>query len=72
MEVSSDYARGKADLNVAMVDFAQAMTSDRIRDNCVFTIGPATLFDLQSMEDPVSISTLTELVEDFSIKVGCC
>ncbi|WP_186166594.1 hypothetical protein [Burkholderia gladioli] len=67
----SDYARGKPNLNEAMVDFAQTMNSDRIRDNCVFPIGPATLFELQSMDDPVSISTLTDLVEKFSMNVGC-
>jgi len=67
----SDYARGKANLNEAMVNFAQTMNTDRVRDNCVFPIGPTTLFELQSMEDPASISTLAELVERFSMNVGC-
>lgn len=67
----SDYARGKAELSKAMVEFAETMNSERTREKCVFPIGPATLLELQSMEDPVSISTLAELVERFSMNVGC-
>ncbi len=66
----SDYTRGKTTLNDAMVDFAKTMNSDRVRENCVFPIGAATLFELQSMEDPVSISTLAQLVDTFSMNVG--
>ncbi|CAJ5451202.1 hypothetical protein [Burkholderia glumae] len=67
----SDYTRQKTTLNEAMVDFAKTMNSDRVRENCVFPIGAATLFELQSMEDPVSISTLAQLVDTFSMNVGC-
>jgi hypothetical protein len=70
-ECLSDYERGKTKLIDSMVDFAQAMNSDRVRNSCVFPIGSATLFELQSMDDPVSLSTLTELVERFSMNVGC-
>jgi len=66
----SDYERGKTNLIDAMVDFAQTMNSERVRNNCVFPIGSATLFELQSMDDPVSLSTLTDLVERFSMNVG--
>lgn len=67
----SDYARGKPKLTEQMIDFAKIMNSNHILENCVFPMGATTLFELQAMEDPASISTLVELVEKFSMNVGC-
>ncbi|NHZ32870.1 hypothetical protein [Massilia rubra] len=67
----SDCEREKKTLTDDMVDFAGAMNSHRVRNNCIFPIGSTTMFELQSMEDPVSLSTLTDLVEKFSMNVGC-
>ncbi|WCE93840.1 hypothetical protein [Acidithiobacillus ferriphilus] len=44
---------------------------DLVRSKCVFPIGLATLFELQSMDDHVSLSTLTDLVNRFSMGIGC-
>ncbi|MDQ1815641.1 hypothetical protein RBA41_20295 [Massilia sp. CCM 9210] len=52
----SDSERGKKTLTAGMVDFADTMNSDRVRTNCVFPIGSATIFELQSMDDPESMS----------------
>lgn len=67
----SDFERKKSTLTESMIDFAQTMNSGAIRDKFVFPIGAATLFELQSMDDPVSLSTLIELVDRFSMGVGC-
>jgi hypothetical protein len=66
----SDYERGKT-LTDAMNDFARTMNSDQIRNNCVFPIGIATLLELLSMGDPVSLSTLATVIKKFSMDVGC-
>jgi hypothetical protein len=67
----SDYKRTKTTLTSGMVSFAQTMNSESVRSRCVFPIGVATLFELQSMNDPVSLSTLAELVDTFSNGIGC-
>lgn len=66
----SDYERKKrAKLTDEMVDFARTMNSDEVRNSCVFPIGIATLFEIQSMDER-SVSTLAMLIEKFSMNVG--
>lgn len=67
----SDYAREKATLNAGMLDFAHMMNTEHILAKCVFPIGPVTLFELMSMNDPVSLSTLADLVDKYSADVAC-
>jgi len=67
----SDYEREKTALTDAMVDFAHTMNSEQVRNKCIFPIGIATLFELQSMEDPISLSTLANLVDRFSAGAAC-
>ncbi len=67
----SDYVRGRTTLSNEMLDFASTMNSEQVRSNCIFPIGITTLFELQSMDDPVSLSTLVELVDKFSLDVAC-
>jgi hypothetical protein len=69
-KILSDYDRKKMSLNAAMVDFAETMSSVTVRDRCIFPLGAATLFELQSMSDPVTVSTLATLVDKFSLDVA--
>lgn len=65
----SDFVRGKPTLTDEMLDFAQTATNEHVRANCVFPIGLSTLFELQAMNDPLTVSSLVEIVDRYSHNV---
>lgn len=65
----SDFIREKSTLTPQMRSFAQVATSERVRASCVFPIGLSTLFELQSMNDPLTISSLVQIIDNYSQNV---
>lgn len=61
----SDFKRGKP-LNADMIAFCKAITSDGILKKCVFPIGLSTLFELQSMDDPLTLASFAQFIDEFS------
>ncbi|MGN8084119.1 hypothetical protein [Variovorax sp. 22077] len=65
----SDFLRGKGNLTPAMKAFCELASSEHVLSACAFPIGLSTLFELQSMSDPLTRSTLVELVDRYSRNV---
>lgn len=65
----SDFLRGKSTLTPAMKTFCELASSERVLSNCAFPVGLSTLFELQSMKDPDTQSTLVQLVDQYSRNV---
>lgn len=65
----SDFLRGKLTLTPAMKTFCELASSGRVLSTCAFPIGLSTLFELQSMNDPQTQSTLVQLVDHYSRNV---
>lgn len=65
----SDFLRGKPNLTPAMKAFCELASSERVLSTCAFPIGLSTLFELQSMNDPETQSTLLQLVDRYSRNV---
>ncbi len=61
----SDFKRGK-ELRPEMEAFSREMTAPETRTKFVFPMGLHTLFELQSMDDPLTISTLAEIIDCYS------
>lgn len=62
----SDYMRGKTKLTPHMTAFAKLATSAEVLARCIFPMGLATIFELQSMTDPLTTSTLIRIVDELS------
>lgn len=65
----SDFQRGKSKLTPAMKRFCEIASSERVLSTCAFPIGLSTLFELQSMNDSHTQSTLVQLVDRYSRNV---
>lgn len=61
----SDFKRGKT-LSSDMSAFCKAITSEDILSKCVFPIGLSTLFELQSMDDPLTLTSFAQFIDEFS------
>lgn len=61
----SDFKRGK-ELRPEMEAFCREMTAPETPNKFVFPIGLHTMFELQSMDDPLTVSSLTEIIDFYS------
>ncbi len=62
----SDFKRGNKTLTADMLAFCKSITSEDILQKCVFPIGLSTLFELQSMDDPLTVISFAEFIDEFS------
>ena len=62
----SDYVIGKPTLTPDMIAFAELATDKNVVDKCIFPIGLSTIFELQTMTDPLTIESLSKLIDDYS------
>jgi hypothetical protein len=62
----SDYIIGKPTLTPEMISFAELAMDKRVLDKCIFPIALSTMFELETMTDPLTIESISKLIDDYS------
>ena len=65
----SDFKRGKTNLTEDMIDYSTEMFKEDTCKKFLFPLTMSTIFELQSMDDPETIDTLSNILDKFSESV---